>query len=254
MVGDDHRFLASFRIECSDEYERGILISLPKQHAVGQTGVSMRRFRNARGRRYEENHLEEWVARCPEALFPNRKVLLLASQNYAHLPEKIDLLFVDEQRVFSIVEAKVERVARNNGVTHYEISQQMGRYTEFALGELPRFPVSHRAYYGRFITQFRGTPRGEEALDEDLKAAFGANFVSAPFSVPLVHQVYLTEGYDEDAVERFRVEAAAGKHHIRLTYYRFFPRANEPNGDYIEFWEVPLDAGVASATPKRAGV
>ena len=65
--------------------------------------------RNHCGFSYEENHLEEWIAREPSSLFGETPVLLLASQNYVHLRVKIDLLFVDiDCRLFP-AELKVVR-------------------------------------------------------------------------------------------------------------------------------------------------
>jgi hypothetical protein len=38
--------------------------------------------KNYRGFNYEENYLEEWIARQPSAIFGSLPVLILASQNY----------------------------------------------------------------------------------------------------------------------------------------------------------------------------
>src|SRR2546423_12415062 len=64
-------------------------------------------YKNYRGFNYEENHLEEWIARQPSSLFGNKPVLLLASQNYIHLGAKIDLLFVDADCRLFATEIKV---------------------------------------------------------------------------------------------------------------------------------------------------
>jgi hypothetical protein len=63
-------------------------------------------YRNWNGHWYAESHIEEWIARHPEAILPNKKSIVWASQNYVHLPEKIDLLLEDSERRLFIIEIK----------------------------------------------------------------------------------------------------------------------------------------------------
>jgi hypothetical protein len=178
--------------------------------------------------------LEEWVARRPDALFPGRRIHVLASQNYAHLPEKIDLLVVDGQHCFHVIEMKITSVAENAGLAPYQIHEkQMKRYVRFLGWYLPPFPESLRPYYAKFSQRFYGSPR---SLDEDLTAKFGDGYCRTAISEPVIRQMYLAEGFDDYAVRYFQTQPEALDGGIRLAYYRFFPE-----DAYLEFWEIPLN-------------
>ena len=199
--------------------------------------MRLRDYRNTRGRFYEENHLEEWVSRRPDAIFPARQSLVLASQNYYRLGEPADLLVLDDCYAFHVVEMKINRVAENGGVAPYQIHKcQMQRYVRFFQWYLRPFPESFQQDYYKFTERFLGHPH---SLDADLAATFGVAYCQAGFSESPVRQIYLTEGYDDYAVDYFQDQQEVADGHVRLVYYRFYPGAD---GDYLEFWEIPLRA------------
>ncbi len=234
MASESHRFLSSFQIACKKQNPKGALLPTERRQTPGKLALRMKDYTNSQGRYYEENHLEEWVARCPDALFPGRRIHVLASQNYAHLPEKIDLLVADDQHWFDVVEIKITSVAENGGLAPYQIHEkQMKRYVQFLTWYLPPFPESLRAYYTKFSKRFYGSPR---FLDVDLKAKFGDDYCQAPVSELMIRQVYLTAGFDDYAVRYFSAQPDVAAGSIRLLYYRFFPEQ-----DYIEFWEICLN-------------
>src|SRR5262249_23467622 len=71
----------------------------------------LKAYRNWNGHSYAESHIEEWISRLPQALFPGEPIpCVVGSQNYAHLPEKIDLLLLDTRNRVHIVEIKAEQV------------------------------------------------------------------------------------------------------------------------------------------------
>ena len=157
----------------------------------------MQKFKNSRGWKYEENHLEEWIARQPNAIFGGDKVLILASQNHAHLEEKIDLLFIDTNGRFYIVELKIVDVAENGGVVPYAIyNDQMKKYVNFVNGCMDSFRDSLSDVYRRFSAEFYGTPH---VLSDDLEKAFGKS--SWGLTERAVVEVYLSSDYDEYAVD-----------------------------------------------------
>jgi hypothetical protein len=116
MNRDGHLWLSAFLIKCAPEALKGYLVPCEKLETPRRIHGRMQKHKNARGRKYEENHLEEWIARQPKALFGDNRMLILASQNHAHLEEKIDLLFIDTCGHFHIVELKIVDVAQNGGV------------------------------------------------------------------------------------------------------------------------------------------
>ncbi len=125
-------FLASFHIECTEQNPKGHLVLCDRRTDPIEGWMRITDYTNNQGRFYEENHLEEWVARSPQAVFRDERVLIVASQNYAHLREKIDLLAVNLVRRFSVVEAKIKDVAKNGGTPAYHIHMdQMRRYVNF---------------------------------------------------------------------------------------------------------------------------
>ena len=116
MNRDGHLWLSAFLIKCAPECSKGISFPVRNLRRPVVYTVACKNTRTLRGRKYEENHLEEWIARQPKALFGDNRMLILASQNHAHLEEKIDLLFIDTCGHFHIVELKIVDVAQNGGV------------------------------------------------------------------------------------------------------------------------------------------
>jgi len=240
----DH-LLGSFEIarfpECPQgrPYRQTRLTTFEDTPAGAKFVAKLKDCRNWKGHWYAESHVEEWVSRSPRTLFPGRAVHVLASQNYAHLAEKIDLLFVDDHKQFHVVELKAERVASNRGVTPDQIWGQMNRYIDFLRMELPPFPVSFRSYYGQFSRQFLGSAHD---LSTDLHQIFGEVFFPAASTSPTFCRTFLTEGYDDDALDFFRARQQQGDGPIRLMYYRFYFHPGTDRHS-IEFWEVPLACG-----------
>jgi hypothetical protein len=181
--------------------------------------------RNYRGFSYEENHLEEWIAREPSSLFGGTPVLLVASQNYIHLPVKIDLLFVDNECQLYAVELKVVRVAKNGGVVPYDLyDRQMKRYRDYLkdIRNLGAFD----ARYVRFATAFNGAA-------STVAEASATKFGRPPSGNLAVCEVYVAEEFDSYAVEYFARRSAEEKRRVRLISFRFFPARSK-----IEFWKI----------------
>jgi hypothetical protein len=197
--------------------------------AISESGLPGRitQYRNYRGFSYEENHLEEWIARQPSALFGPEPVLLLASQNYVHLRVKIDLLFVDSSSNLYPVEIRVVRVAKNGGVVPYDLyERQMRPYVEFLKG------VQHLSdldpQYARFAAAFGDTA---PQLTEQFRMIFGlpaADNLRSP-----IREVYVAEGFDPYAIEYFERKSKEDSRSVRLVEYKFFPEKH-----YLEFWDV----------------
>lgn len=240
------RLLSSFLIVRSPSYRQGRPYQQTRLAAcdgptVAGLAARLKDYRNWNGHTYAESHVEEWVSKHPAALYPGQAALVLASQNYARLGEKIDLLLLDRIWKFHVLELKAERVASNRGVTPDQIQGQMNRYVNFLREVLPAFPASLNDYYSQFTAEFLGSPLD---LGESLCRQFGGAFPPHPARPPLLCRTFLTEGYDDAAVEHFRARRRVEDGPIRLVYYRFYP---EPDGHRIEFWEVPLcDGGEAS--------
>ena len=197
--------------------------------AISKPGFpgSIKQSRNYQGFSYEENHLEEWIARQPSALFGSESTLLLASQNYIHLRVKIDLLFIDSSSNLYPVELKVARVAKNGGVVPYDLyERQMRPYVEFLEG------VEHLSsldrQYIRFANAFGNTA-------PDLANQFKMTFGHAPAEIVCgrIREIYVTEGYDASAIEYFDRRSKEDNRCVRLVEYKFFPKNN-----YLEFWNV----------------
>jgi len=237
--GPRDRLLSSFRIVRSPSYRQGrpyqqtklLLFDGPPPAVLP---ARLKDYRNWNGHWYAESHLEEWVSRCPAALYPGQAVYVLSSQNYARLGEKIDLLLVDGCCQFHVLELKAERVAANRGVTPDQIHGQMTRYASFLRGELPSFPASLNSYYAQFTAEFLGSPLD---LTEGLRREFGETFFPSQSEPLLLCRTFLTEGYDDFAVDYFRAKQRQEEGPVRLLYYRFYPAAD---GHRIEFWEIPL--------------
>jgi hypothetical protein len=187
----------------------------------------LKQNQNYRGFSYEENHLEEWIAREPAALFGSQPILLLASQNYLHLPSKIDLLFIDAQCTLYPVELKVKPIAKNGGEVPYDLYQrQMKPYVNFLtslehLGDLDRKYLRFSALFNGHTTQLAG----------DFALKFGQPS-SDKFS-DRVEEVYVAEDFDSYAVEYFERESKKDGRRVHLIKYNFFPKTNQ-----IEFWSL----------------
>ena len=183
--------------------------------------------KNYRGFSYEENHLEEWIARQPAALFGIRPVLLLVSQNYVHLRVKIDLLFVDADCRFYPVELKVVRVGKNGGVVPYDLyERQMKPYVNFLAGIRSLSDLDSN--YIRFNGLFNGLTSHPA---EDFAGKFGKLLPET--ASPVIHEVYVAQDFDSYAVEYFTRRANEDERTVQLVSYKFFPKTN-----YIEFWSV----------------
>jgi hypothetical protein len=240
----DH-FLGAFEIVPCQEYRPGRPYQQTRLAACEKLSADrfcdrLKRHRNWNGHWYAESHVEEWVARQPALLFPNQTVHVLASQNYAHLTEKIDLLLLDDRNQFHIVEVKVERVASNSGITSDQIEGQMSRYVKFLQLELPSFPDSLSTYYEQFSAQLHGSSHD---LATDLQETFGQVFRPLADQALVLNRTFLTEGYDEDAIDSFSSSHLNGRGPIRLVYYQFYFSLTT-NRHGIEFWEVPMPTGV----------
>ena len=183
--------------------------------------------RNYRGFSYEENHLEEWIAREPSTLFGETEVLLLVSQNYSHLRVKIDLLFVDGVCQLYPVELKVAPVAKNGGIVPYDLyERQMKPYVDF-LRELGKI-TDLASNYLRFSKSFHGV---ERRIEHDFATCFeGRSCENIPTTI---YESYVAEQFDAYALEYFERRARDDERNVRLIQYKFFPKNN-----YLEFWEI----------------
>jgi len=197
MNRDGHLWLSAFLIKCAPEALKGDLVPCEKLEKPGRIHGRMQKYKNARGRKYEENHLEEWIARQPKALFGDNRMLILASQNHAHLEEKIDLLFIDTCGQFHIVELKIVDVAQNGGVVPYAIyNEQMQKYVSFVNACKASFPDSMSDACRRFSKEFY---RAARLLSHDLQATFGKS--SWALIDHTVVEVYVASGCDDYAVD-----------------------------------------------------
>jgi hypothetical protein len=157
------RLLSSFQIVPSLAYAQGRPYQQTRLAAFNGSPprvlpARLKKDRNWNGHSYAESHVEEWVSKHPAALYPGQAVHVLASQNYARLGERIDLLLLDGGWQFHTLELKAERVASNRGVTADQIQGQMTRYVNFLRDELPGFPASLADYYAQFTAAFLGSP------------------------------------------------------------------------------------------------
>jgi hypothetical protein len=238
MMRDD-QLLSSFEIIPSQEYERGRPYQQTQLTAFRgsppRLGAKLKEFRNWNGHWYAEDHIEEWVSRSPQALLPGRTIHVVASQNYAHLPEKIDLMLLDDRHQLHVLELKAEQVASNRGMPPARVQRQMNRYVDFLQREKQPFPASFANYYDKFSRRFLGSPHD---LLTDLRQTFDEAFFSVPCTSLVLCPTFLTEGYDDRAVDYFRACHLQGGPPIRLIYYRFFccPGLDR---HFIEFWEIP---------------
>jgi hypothetical protein len=221
--------VSTFRIVGDERESRKTKGRIVPCEAHGDPGFPDRltQHANYRGFSYEENHLEEWIALQPSALFGPEPVLLLASQNYVHLRVKIDLLFVDARSRLCPVELKVVRVAKNGGVGPYDLyMRQMKPYVEFLEG------VQHLRdlgpQYARFVVAFGGAAL---QLDEHFRTTFGHSPTERLASP--IREIYVAEGFDMYAIDYFEHKSKEDKRSVRLVEYRFFPQKN-----YLEFWDV----------------
>ena len=204
--------LSAYRIAHSPEHPKGILMpidgsSVPPTHGPLSSTISP-----LLGRTYEENDLEEWIARRPASIFPDDGVEIIASQNYAHMIVKVDLLFLGPAPAFFVVEVKNCDVRRNGGVVPYDIyNRQMGSYLDFLRPYLDGYPDSHQNYYERFSRKFYGSPRSLPAPAHDIRQ-----------QAPHIIEVYLASGYDDYAIDYILTQAQHDNRQARLVFYRFF--------------------------------
>jgi hypothetical protein len=220
--------ISTFSVVADEEGSGKRKDRLAPRKPVTDPGIAscLTRHNNSLGFSYEENHLEEWIARQPSALFGATPVLLLVSQNYRHLGVKIDLLFVDAKCRMYPVELKVVRVAKNGGVVPYDLyERQMKPYVEFLnatrhLGDLDRQYVS-------FTARFNGAA---SHLVDDFAAKFGQ--LPCDATSPIL-EVYVAEDFDTYALEYFSDKSSKDGRSVRLVSYKFFPKDR-----YIEFWNV----------------
>ena len=214
--------VSSFEIVRQQEYQRGRPYQQTRLRAFDgsppRLDTRLKECRNWNGHWYAEAHVEEWVSRCPQALFPGRTVHVVASQNYAHLPENIDLLLLDDRHQLHVLELKAEHIASTCGVPPGRIRRQMSRYVDFLQTERQPFPASFTDYYAGFSSRFLGSPHD---LLEDLRQTFDESFFSVSHTSLELCPTFLTEGYDDDAVDYFKDLHHQGQP-IRLMYYRFY--------------------------------
>jgi len=138
------------------------------------------------------------------------EVLLRVSQNYCHLPVKIDLLFVDAKCCMYPVELKVVRIAKNGGVVPYDLyERQMKPYVEFLnatrhLGGLDRQYVS-------FTKRFNGA--ASRLVDD-----FAAKFSRQPCdnAASPIREIYVAEDFDTYALECFSGKSSTDGRSVRL--------------------------------------
>jgi hypothetical protein len=230
MSLDADKLLSSGRIVCDPDDYRGSLEPLPVTAQRPGAEGRLKGVKNRVGRRYEENHLEQWVARNPELVFPNRRVLLLASQNHVHLPVKVDLLFVDDAWEYHIVELKVIEIARNGGESPYQVyNVQMKKYVTFLTNLLREFPRSVESYYSKLPGELA---RNRKPLRLALEDAFGSAPVPSAQRPVVIHEVYLAAGYDDDARRYIAEKSRQDGRSARLVYFKYFPGV-----EAIEFWQ-----------------
>jgi hypothetical protein len=237
MHNHPHRLLSRYRIATAACAREGRLLS--REEPPGKGALRSR----LAGWGYDEKHLEEWVCREPAALFPGHRPHVLVAEKYAQpLPCKVDLLLIDAEHCFHVVELKVTSVLRNGGEAPSKIRRQMQRYVNTLTRYLPPFPQSMVNAYTQFSASFYGAPR---CLVDALREPFGSGFCDVEIKAPRIHQVYVAEEYDHYAVDYFRSLTKTEVDSSRLVYYRFYPVY--PEGPYIEFWEIPL--GLPCAAP-----
>jgi hypothetical protein len=116
----------------------------------------------------------------------------------------------------------------------------MSRYMKFLQLELPSFPESLSTYYEQFSAQLFGSSHD---LATDLQETFGEVFRPLADQSLALNRTFLTEGYDEDAVDFFSNSHLNGRGPIRLVYYRFYLSLTTRR-HCIEFWEVPMPTAV----------
>jgi hypothetical protein len=113
-----------------------------------------------------------------------------------------------------------------------QIRGQMHRYLEFLQRERLPVTTSLTSYYAEFSRRFLGSPHD---LMTDLEQTFGEGFPSASMTLC---PTFLTEGYDNYALDYFRACQQRVNRWFRLTYYQFYV-CNVSERHFIEFWEVP---------------
>ena len=225
------KFLSCFEItENNDEtipwqHRQKGKLKICSKHVNPGKHRPLKLYSNRKNHRYEENYLEEWIAREPSALFPDQEVMIIASQNYIFLQEKIDLLFLNQDSEFQIVELKIEPI------TPHTIWEQVQRYTQFLL-RIDDPYIHFSSYYSRFSEKFYGhsydfSQQVEKCCEKKLDIP------------PQICKIYVAECSDECSDEysvNFLFEKGQQeKNKVRCIFYKFFP---QDDVHYIEFWEV----------------
>jgi len=204
---------------------RGRLVT-PDHPFDRSVSARLQNYTNPWGDFYEESHLEEWIAREPGSIFKEREVMILASELYVYLQEKLDLLFVDRECQFYIVELKIEPIGRP-GILPQRVYSQMSRYVRFLRSSKIRYL---NTCYARFARRFYGK---EYELSEQLQEFVGREIDSETRVNPHIHTVYVGESFDDHATAYLLRKGQQEDTIVRLIRYRFYPQQ-----DCIEFWEV----------------
>ncbi|MGF1581364.1 MAG: hypothetical protein ACFCD0_18730 [Gemmataceae bacterium] len=229
------KLLSTFRIVRPPGIPGKTLLRCPRLRDRGQrVGLSIYTDRLGRGK-YDEKDLEEWIARSPEAIFSHRPIVLLAAEKYGRLDARAsaDLLFVDPFFQFHVVETKVPTISKKRGVSCSSLHAQMQRYVSRLESISPGFPRSLWSHYHCFSQKFYGYRRN---LTMQLATAFGHQVATRQrCGAPFVWQIYVAEGFDEEAIDYFQRRVEGPICGVRLVYYRYYPERQ-----YIEFWEVPI--------------
>ena len=229
--------LSRFEILPNEQFERGrpyqqTRLSPYDGELTGIPHRSLKAHRNWNGHWYAESHVEEWIARHPEAIFRNKKPIVRASQNYVHLPEKIDLLLEDSERRLFIIEIKAVSVGRRNGIAPDQIRSQMRRYVTF----LNSLILPGESMLAMYSVKFRKTFKTDST--EDYFQGVEWPLTSASVE-PSISQMFLTEGYDDYAVRSLLDPSATRDTSVRLVYFRFYCDPEERR-HFVEFWESNL--------------
>lgn len=214
---------------CNEPIERrkGMFETCQKIQTPGQFAY-LKDCKNPCDHFYQENYLEEWIAREPKAIFPDTNIMLVASQNYAYFLAPLDLLFIDENQDFHIVELKIEPVARNGGVSPDTIYEQMTRYITC----IKSIKLRHLENYDhRFSERFYQTSQN---FTQRFRACFGKQFDDQKIDTK-AYEIYVAESFDEYSIAKIVNWSNNENRKVRLVSYQFYPQ-----DQYLEFKEVDL--------------
>ncbi len=228
------RLLSTFRIVRPPNGPGKALLPCPRLRERGQRTGLATHVDPGVGRKYDEQDLEEWIARSPEAIFPRQPMVVLSAEKYGRLDAKAsaDLLFVDRHFQFHVVETKIPSIAKKRGVSCKKLHTQMQRYANRLEKVAPGFPRSLWDHYHSFSQRFYGYRRN---LTMRLAEVFGPQVPRRKRQrPPEVCQVYVAGEFDDQAIHYFERRAKESQR-LRLVYYRYYPET-----EYIEFWEIPV--------------